>query len=118
MCRRSYASLVGTAAVIERALIKIEKGEDQLIKYAQQPEVQRLFCGKCGCSLFYYWDKFPDKLFYYPATLDAGVHPGHPKDAEHHIYVGSKAEWDSFVNGLPKHTEGVGTDFYNQSKAE
>jgi len=29
-------------------------------------------------------------LFYYPATLDGAVHPGHPEGSEHHVHVGSK----------------------------
>ncbi len=112
-CRRSYASLVGTAAVIERAKIIIEKGESHLTTYATPPEVQRQFCQKCGCSLFYSLDALPDLVFYYPATLDGGIHPGHPEGAERHIYVGSKAEWEQFEDDLPKHTEGPEADFYN-----
>ena len=68
-------------------------------------EAHRQFCRTCGCSLFYYLDALPDILFYYPATLDGGVHPGHPEGTEHHVHVGSKAKWESFEDSLPRHNE-------------
>ena len=37
------------------------------------------------------------------ATLDGGVHPGHPSDKESHIYVGSKAEWDRLGEGIARY---------------
>jgi hypothetical protein len=41
-----------------------------------------------------------------PATLDGGVHPGHPEDKEAHTFVASKAEWDHFSDDLPRYDEG------------
>jgi hypothetical protein len=57
--------------------------------------------------VFYFDDKFPEVMFYYPATLDGGMHPGHAKEAEHHVHVGSKANWESFEDSLPRHDEGL-----------
>ena len=45
-------------------------------------------------------------MYYYPATLDRGVHPGHPDEEEYHAYVGSKASWENFDDDLPKFIEG------------
>ena len=72
------------------------------------PGVRRQFCRTCGCSLFYFDKKFPEVMFYYPATLDDGVHPGHPEGNEHHVWVESKANWETFEDKLPRHKEGVG----------
>jgi len=47
-------------------------------------------------------------MFYYPAALDDGVHPGHPEGNEHHVWVESKANWETFEDKLPRHKEGVG----------
>ncbi len=109
MCRRSYASLVGTAATIEKKQIKIVKGEDNLTIYEAPPGVRRQFCRNCGCSIFYFDDRLPEMVFYYPATLDEGSHPGHPEGAEHHVFIDSKANWERFEDNLPRHAEGVGT---------
>ena len=47
-------------------------------------------------------------MFYYPTTLGGGVNLGHPEEGEHHLSIGSKAEWASFEDNLPRHEEGVG----------
>jgi len=107
-CRRSYASLVGTGATIESDHIEIIKGEENLATYEFSPEVRRQFCKKCGCSILYYDDRYPDVVFYFPSTLDDGIHPGHPEDNEHHVFMDSKASWEEFEDSLPKHAEGVG----------
>jgi len=109
-CRRSYASLVGTAATIEKKQVKIDQGEENLATYDAQPGVQRQFCRTCGCSLFYFADNLPGIVFYYPTTLDGGVHPGHPEEAEHHIFVESRVDWEAFEDKLPRHAQGVGLE--------
>ena len=105
-CRRSYASLVGTGAIIDPALVSIDCGEPLLTMFEMPPGVQRQFCRTCGCSLFYRHFAYPTMMFYYPATLDGGAHPGHSADREHHIYVDSKAEWEDFSDHLPRDAEG------------
>ena len=107
LCRRSYASLVGTGATIDRNQVKIDEGEENLTSFETPPGIHRQFCRTCGCSLLYYLDNLPDIVFYYPATLDGGAHPGHPEGSEHHVHVGSKANWESFEDSLPRHNEGL-----------
>ena len=106
-CRRSYASLVGTAATIEQKQVKIDKGEDNLTTYEMPPRVRRQFCRTCGCSLFYFDSKWPEVMFYYPSTLDGGVHPGQSEGQEHHVHVGSKAIWEDFEDDLPRHASKI-----------
>ena len=106
-CRRSYASLVGTGATIESDQIEIIKGKDHLTTYKFSSEVRRQFCKKCGCSILYYDDRFPGVVFYFPSTLDDGIHPGHPEDNEHHVHINSKATWENFEDNLPRHPNNV-----------
>ena len=114
-CRRSYASLVGTSATIEQKQVKINEGEENLNTCEILPGVRRQFCRTCGCSLFYYDNKFPTIMFYYPSTLDDGAHPGHPEGAEHHVFVESKVDWEAFEDNLPRHAEGVGIEALGKS---
>ena len=118
MCRRSYASLVATAAVVERNHIEIEKGKANLTTHNDSPGGTRQFCNKCGCSVIALFDELPDKAFYYPATLDNGAHPGHPAGSEHHIFLGSKAHWESFSDNLPKHENDLETEAYDRTREE
>ena len=108
MCRRSYASLVGTGATIEQSQVKLDQGSENLATYESPPGVRRQFCSTCGCSVFYFDDSLAEILYYFPATLDGGVHPGHPDGAEHHVFVESKADWEAFEDNLPRHSQGVG----------
>jgi len=105
-CRRSYASLVGTGATIDPALVEIDCGEPLLTEFEKPAGVRRQFCSACGCSLFYYHYAYPQLMFYFPATLDDGAHPGHRAGLERHIFLDSKAGWENFSDDLPRHDDG------------
>lgn len=117
-CRKGHASLVTTAAIVSRGGITIDRGIDNLTTFTHPPEVSREFCRTCGCSILYYTDKVPDVVFYYPATLDEGTHPGHPPGSEHHIYVASKAAWEVFETSLPWHEEDIESSDYETSSSD
>lgn len=106
-CRLSHASLVGTSATIDRELFGVADGAENLTSYEHPPGNHRKFCSACGSSLFYISDDLPDILFYFPATLDDGAHPGQAERAENHIHVASKAPWESIELHLPRHDHGV-----------
>lgn len=69
--------------------------------------------------LFAYEDSETDRLYFAPATLDGGVHPGHPIGSECHIYVGSKAMWETIGDGLAQYSaaspDEIVTDLQRQS---
>ena len=117
-CRKGHANLITSCAVVDSGDITIEQGSENLTAFSHSPELQRKFCRTCGCSLLYYTDELPDKIFYYPATLDEGMHPGHPTGAEHHVYVGSKAEWEIFETSLPWHEEDMEEANYAKSRSD
>ena len=106
-CRLSHATLVGTSAVLDRDQMTIEAGEANLTSFEHPPGNHRKFCRTCGSSLFYYADSLPEILFYFPATLDDGAHPGHEDGSEHHIHLASKAGWERFETHLPRHDGGI-----------
>jgi len=95
---------MATGAVIERTSLQIE-GAGNLTTYLKSPGYRTQFCRTCGCPLFAYEDSELKLMYFAPATLDGGKHPGHPADKECHIYVGSKAEWERIADGLPQYVE-------------
>ena len=115
-CRKGHASLFATCAVVEKSDFQLVQGMDALTSYTNPPNVSRMFCSVCGCSILYTVKSFADKVFYYPATIDHGAHPGHPVGSEHHIYVESKAQWEQFETSLPWHHEDFDKDLYNQGR--
>jgi len=117
-CRKGHASLVNTCAVVGLGDLTIVKGQNLLTIFTHALGVHRKFCSICGCSILYTEKVFPDKVFYYPATLDDGVNPGHPDGSEHHIYIDSKAEWEVFETSLPWHKEDMEETNYTKERSE
>lgn len=105
ICRKVHAAMTCTGAVADADKLRIDKGEENLTAYRSSETCQRLFCKTCGSQLFFRVDGFSDETYFMPATLDGGVHPGHPRETECHIYVDSKAEWDEIADGLPQFPE-------------
>lgn len=100
-CRKISGEFTSTGAVVRRSSLDIE-GADGLGAYYTSKSFRREFCRTCGCYLFAYEDSEPELMYFAPATLDGGRHPGHAPGTESHIYVRSKAEWETIADGLPQ----------------
>lgn len=105
ICRRVHGALACTGAVVTRDELRIDQGRDNLSSYESSPGGHRKFCRTCGSPMFFEVDGFSGEAYFMPATLDGGVHPGHPPDSECHIYVESKAEWETITDDLPQFPE-------------
>lgn len=103
-CRKTHGQLSVSGAVVRRADMEITGGEN-LTTYSSSASFHSQFCRTCGCQLFGYEDSELDLMYFAPATLDGGVHPGHPAEKESHIYVGSRAEWDCLGEGIARYEE-------------
>lgn len=101
-CRKLYGQLSAAGGVVRRADLQISNTEN-LAAYRTSPSFENHFCKTCGCHLFAYEDSEKELMYFFPATLDGGVHPGHPADKESHIYVGSRAEWETIGGNLPQY---------------
>jgi hypothetical protein len=101
-CRKVYGNLFATGAVVRRDAVSIT-GERNLATYRSSATLASRFCKTCGCHLFGYEDSEPTLMYFAPATLDGGAHPGHPPDKESHIYLRSKAQWDRTSDDLVKY---------------
>ncbi len=101
-CRKISGEFTSTGAVISRRFLLIE-GAENLGGYRTSPSFERQFCRTCSCYLFAYEDSEPDLMYFAPATIDGGRHPGHPPGSESHIYLRSKCEWELVADDLPKY---------------
>lgn len=100
ICRKMSGEFTSTGAIVDRSLIRIE-GSGNLNRFRSSVSFERQFCKSCGCCLFAYEDSAPSLMYFAPATLDAGRHPGHPEGSESHIYTRSKCEWERIGDDLP-----------------
>lgn len=102
ICRKLSAALSHPGAVCDRDAVDIQ-GQENLKRIRTSPSFERHFCGNCGCHLFGYEDSDQKLMYFLPATLDEGAHPGHPVDKESHIYVRSMAPWERLTDDLPQY---------------
>lgn len=101
ICRKSSGVFVSSGAVVQKKDIEI-LGAENLSSFRTSKSFARQFCSICGGRLFAYEDSEAHLMYFSPATLDGGKHPGHPAESESHIYVRSKAEWETIGDGLPQ----------------
>ena len=105
ICRKCHGAIFVTLSAVPLDKLTIDQGADNLATFDSSPKVHRRFCKTCGCHLFEYADDLPDVVFLSTGTLDGGADPGHPKENEMHIFVGSKVPWYEITDNLPQHEE-------------
>lgn len=96
-CRR----VVGAASVawfsVPPGTLRFAAGEP--VRFHSNPDVTRTFCGRCGTSLTYQSDRFPNEIDVTIASLDdPNALP--PKD---HVQSVGKLRWMRLCDGLPVH---------------
>lgn len=101
-CRKISGEFTSTGAVVRRRDLRILSARG-LGRYRTSPSFERQFCTTCSCCVFAYEDSESELMYFAPATLDGGVHPGHPPGTESHIYVRSKAEWEEIGDSLTQY---------------
>ena len=94
-CRRQTGYCWSSTHIPKAALTF--QSEAALVWYQSSPNVQRGFCGTCGCFLF--WNpEDEDKISVSMGALDAptGVKIGR------HIFVADKGDYYDLADGLPQ----------------
>lgn len=105
ICRKCHGALFATWSKVRQDELTIDRGAGNLATYASSPELHRKFCRTCGCHLILDYLNHPEYFWIAAGTLDGGAHPGHPKENELHIFVGSRVPWYEITDGLPQHGE-------------
>jgi hypothetical protein len=105
-CRKTSGSAYAPNLFVPLAALRWLQGETELRRF-RPPDAERfthVFCGRCGSTLPF---DNPDRgLAGVPmGTLD--VDPGYGLRA--HIFVGSKAPWDTIADDLPQHVDKLGS---------
>lgn len=100
-CRKANGTAYATNAPIKKADFKITKGENLLKKFESTPTTTRCFCAECGSPIMSIKAETPDTYRLRIGTLDTKLE--HKPTS--HIFVASKAEWDSISDDLPQYAE-------------
>jgi hypothetical protein len=98
-CQRATGAPFTTWIGLKKGRFSIFKG--QLKVYQSSPGVERGFCDKCGTSLTYVAERWPDYVSVLAPTLDD------PSIAAptSHVYVDHQLSWVKLNDGLPTHQQ-------------
>jgi hypothetical protein len=98
MCQRSNGAGHVTWIALPARQLRIDRGEDQLVRYASSDHGTRQFCSRCGSALLCQIDERPDEVDIPLANLE----PGSGIEPQAHIYVSDRASWTVIDDGLPQ----------------
>jgi hypothetical protein len=103
-CRKAFSSQASAYALVEAGDFEWLTGEALLTSYVGQQGYGLQFCSRCGstlCGIF--------NGAVHGVTL--GCINGDPQiELGRHIYVGSKASWETIADGVPQYQENVPED--------
>jgi len=99
-CRKAFSAQASAYALVNADEFKWLTGEHLLTSYVGEHGFGLQFCSKCGSTLC---GTFEEVI--HGVTL--GCVNGDPKiEIGHHIFVGSKANWEVIPDGITKFDEG------------
>jgi len=99
-CRRATGSAFKPFAGIERASLRLERGEGDLLVYGDPGAAHDLHCRHCGSLLY---SVVREGAFVH-VTMGTLVDTPSIRPAGH-IFVGSKAPWHEIADALPQYEE-------------
>lgn len=99
MCRKAFSAQASAYASVEPEEFSWANGSDLLTKYESENGAGLLFCSICGSTLC---GTYKGKV--HGVTL--GCVDGDPEiELGMHIFVGSKASWETIPEGVPQYEE-------------
>lgn len=100
-CRKAFSAQASAYALVEPQQFNWLSGESILTSYISVEGFGLQFCSKCGSTLCGIY-----KGVIHGITL--GCINGDPKiELGKHIFVGSKARWETIPEGVPQYKEGA-----------
>lgn len=102
MCRKFHGAAFSTFGSVPNTGFRWLAGENLLKTFTAKNGTKRSFCSQCGSSLLFASPGDSGSVEFSLATLD--VAPALTPDA--HIYTGTKVDWLTIEDGLPKYLNG------------
>lgn len=100
-CRKATGSAFASVAAVKVSEFRLISGQQALGEFCSSPSVYRVFCARCGSSLFSKRDAMPDIYRLRIGTVDTPIQA----KPSMHIFTGSKAEWFDICDDAPEYKE-------------
>lgn len=98
-CRKVQGSAFATNGVVNRADFKLIKGESLLTSFETSPGKKKYFCNRCGSPIYSDNTQLADVIRVRLGTIESDI----SERPQRHIYVASKANWETICDDLPQY---------------
>ncbi len=100
-CRKAQGSAFASNGIVAANEFRIVSGEDQLTAYANSATQNKYFCRHCGSPIMSKNTNHPDQVRIRLGTIESDI----TERPAAHIFVGSKANWNSIQDTLSQFDE-------------
>lgn len=98
-CRRAHGSAFSASAPVQAVRFRILSGDNRVTEFESSPGKYRAFCSRCGSQLFSRVDAIPGILRLRVGVINESLGKGPAQ----HVYVGSKSDWFSITDDIPRY---------------
>lgn len=98
ICQRNHGAGYVTWIALPLDKLTVDRGKEELTKYASSEHGSRSFCRRCGTSLFCQLDDRPDEIDIPLANLE----PGSGIKPQAHIFFDDRPDWSDVRDELPR----------------
>jgi hypothetical protein len=89
LCRRAHGAAFVTWFGVERSNFKLASGSDVVSWYQSSREARRGFCSRCGSTMFFESQRWPDEVHITLAHMDGAI----DRSPTAHVFYDSHVDW-------------------------
>src|SRR5690606_27657831 len=101
MCRKAQGSAYVAISPIDASKFRIVRGRRLLKEFRAGPNKVRVFCSTCGSPIYSARDDLPGVRRLRLGSIETSFTCSNA----YHVWVGSKAAWETIGDGLPQFME-------------
>jgi len=98
MCRRNHGAPYVTWFGVPVERLVVERGRDELVRFASSEQGSRSFCRRCGTTLFCDNQAHPERVEIALGVMDGPI----DRPPQAHIFFDSGAPWVAIGDSLPR----------------
>ena len=98
MCRRAHGAAFVTFCGVLSSRFTIVQGAEELVRYDSSPTAWRRFCRKCGSTLTFEGERWPDEVHVVLANVDDPI----DRTPQAHCFFDGGVPWVQLADALPR----------------
>lgn len=98
MCRHAHGAAFVTFCGVPATRFTIVQGADELVRYDSSATAWRRFCRKCGSTLTFEGERWPDEVHVVLANVDDPI----DRTPQAHCFFDGAVPWVQLADALPR----------------